>query len=44
MFGEETGDESREESAFERFTESLPVRLAGETVGEIDVSEVFRTD
>jgi Uma2 family endonuclease len=35
-FGDETG--------FERFTDSLPVRLAGETVGEIDLAEVFAAD
>ena len=29
---------------FERFSDMLPVRLAGETVGEIDLAEVFRDD
>ena len=28
----------------ERFTDALPVRLAGETVGEIDLVEIFRED
>ena len=32
------------ESRCERFTETLPVRLAGETVGEIDLAEIFRED
>jgi len=32
------------ESRCERFTETLPVRLAGEAVGEIDLAEVFRED
>jgi Uma2 family endonuclease len=32
------------ESRCERFTETLPVRLAGEAVGEIDLVEVFRED
>lgn len=32
------------ESRCERFTDKLPVRLAGETVGEIDLSDVFRKD
>jgi len=38
-FGE-PGDASRHE----RFTERLPVRLGGETLGEIELSEVFRRD
>jgi Uma2 family endonuclease len=33
-----------EEPGFERFTEMLPVRLAGEAVGEIDLVEIFRED
>jgi Uma2 family endonuclease len=28
----------------ERFTDALPVRLAGETVGDIDLVEIFRED
>ncbi len=32
------------ESRCERFTETLPVRLAGEAVGEIDLVEIFRED
>ena len=33
-----------DEPGFERFTDSLPVRLAGETVGDIDLAEVFAAD
>jgi len=33
-----------EEPGLERFTEMLPVRLAGEAVGEIDLVDVFRED
>ena len=29
---------------YERFTERLPVRVGDETVGDIDLSEVFRRD
>jgi Uma2 family endonuclease len=28
----------------ERFTKGLPVRLHGETAGEIDLADVFRDD
>jgi len=32
------------ESRCERFTETLPVRLAGETIGKIGLAEIFRED
>ena len=32
------------EPGFERFTEMLPVRLAGEDLGEIDLRQVFQAD
>ena len=33
-----------EEPGFQRFTETLPVRLEGEGLGEIDLRKIFRAD
>jgi Uma2 family endonuclease len=33
-----------EEPSFQRFTDILPVRLAGKECGEIDLAEIFRPD
>ncbi len=33
-----------DETEFERFTEALPVRVGGESVGEIDLALIFRQD
>jgi Uma2 family endonuclease len=33
-----------EEPSFQRFTETLPVRLAGEDCGDIDLAGIFRPD
>jgi len=38
------GDRSPEAQVFQRFADSLPVRLGCEEVGEIDLAEVFAAD
>lgn len=38
------GDRSPEAQVFQRFADSLPVRLGSEEVGEIDLAEVFAAD
>jgi hypothetical protein len=43
-FGGESGTGAAREPSVERFRGNVPVRLEGQTVGEVDLAEVFKED